>query len=164
MHRGDLIFLRLVELRDASLIYEWEKNKEIINSTKRDELLTLNFIESLIMEQRNVLISGQIRYVICNCNSNIPVGVIDLYNIDFNIGNADVGIAIVNELNRKKGFALEALKLIREFAYNDLGLSQLNAMVSLDNIASNKLFKSAGYAIDSSYISEKKMNLFTIEF
>lgn len=164
MHRGDLIFLRLVELRDASLIYEWEKNKEIINSTKRDELLTLNFIESLIMEQRNVLISGQIRYVICNCNSNIPVGVIDLYNIDFNIGNADVGIAIVDELNRKKGFALEALKLIREFAYNDLGLSQLNAMVSLDNIASNKLFKSAGYAIDSSYISEKKMNLFTIEF
>ena len=164
MHRGDLIFLRLVELRDASLIYEWEKNKEIINSTKRDELLTLNFIESLIMEQRNVLISGQVRYVICNCNSNIPVGVIDLYNIDFNIGNADVGIAIVDELNRKKGFALEALKLIREFAYNDLGLSQLNAMVSLDNIASNKLFKSAGYALDSSYISEKKMNLFTIEF
>ena len=164
MYRGDLVFLRLVELRDASLIYEWEKNKEIINSTKRDELLTLNFIESLIMEQRNVLISGQIRYVICNCNSNIPVGVIDLYNIDFNIGNADVGIAIVDEINRKKGFATEALNLIRKFAYNDLGLTQLNAMVALDNIASNKLFKSAGYAIDSSSISEKKMNLFTIEF
>ena len=164
MYRGDLVFLRLVELRDASLIYEWEKNKEIINSTKRDELLTLNFIESLIMEQRNVLISGQIRYVICNCNSNIPVGVIDLYNIDFNIGNADVGIAIVDEINRKKGFASEALKLIGEFAYNDLGLSQLNAMVALDNIASNTLFKSAGYAMESSFISEKKMNMFTIEF
>ena len=163
MYRGDLVFLRLVELRDASLIYEWEKNKEIINSTKRDEPLTIAFIESIIMEQRNVLISGQVRYVICNCNSNIPVGVIDLYNIDFNIGNADVGIAIVDEINRKKGFASEALKLIGEFAYNDLGLSQLNAMVALDNVASNKLFKSAGYSINTSFITEKKMNMFTIE-
>lgn len=164
MYRGDLVFLRLVELRDASLIYKWEKNKEIINSTKRDEPLTIAFIESIIMEQRNVLISGQVRYVICNCNSYIPVGVVDLYNVDFNIGNADVGIAVVDEMNRKKGFASETLKLIREFAYNDLGLSQLNAMVALDNIASNKLFKSAGYVIDSSSISEKNMNLYTIEF
>ena len=163
MHRGDLIFLRLVELRDASLIYEWEKNKEIINSTKRDEPLTIAFIESIIMEQRNVLISGQVRYVICNCNSNIPMGVFDLYNIDFNNGNAEVGIAIVDAMNRKKGFASEALKLIKEYAYDDLELSQLNALVSLDNIASNKLFKSAGYAMESSFISEKKMNMFTIE-
>lgn len=163
MYRGDLVFLRLVELRDASLIYEWEKNKEIINSTKRDEPLTIAFIESIIMEQRNVLISGQVRYVICNCNSNIPVGVVDLYNIDFNIGYADVGIAIVDEINRKKGFASEALNLIREFAYNDLGLNQLNAMVALDNVASNKLFKSAGYSINTSFITEKKMNMFTIE-
>ncbi len=138
MYKGDLVFLRLVELRDASLIYEWEKNKEIINSTKRDEPLTIAFIESIIMEQRNVLISGQVRYLIC--------------------------IAIVDEINRKKGFASEALNLIRKFAYNDLGLSQLKAMVASDNIASNKLFKSAGYAIDSSSISEKNMNLFTIEF
>jgi diamine N-acetyltransferase len=163
MYRGDLVFLRLVEFRDASLIYEWEKNKEIINSTKRDEPLTIAFIESIIMEQRNVLISGQVRYVICNCNSNIAVGVVDLYNIDFNIGYADVGIAIVDEINRKKGFASEALNLIREFAYNDLGLNQLNAMVALDNVASNKLFKSAGYSINTSFITEKKMNMFTIE-
>ena len=163
MYRGDLVFLRLVELRDASLIYEWEKNKEIINSTKRDEPLTIAFIESIIMEQRNVLISGQVRYVICNCNSNIAVGVVDLYNIDFNIGYADVGIAVVDEINRKKGFASEALNLIREFAYNDLGLNQLNAMVALDNVASNKLFKSAGYSINTSFITEKKMNMFTIE-
>ena len=163
MYKGDLVFLRLVELRDASLIYEWEKNKEIINSTKRDEPLTIAFIESIIMEQRNVLISGQVRYVIGNCNSNIPVGVVDLYNIDFNIGHADVGIAIVDEINRKKGFASEALNLIREFAYNDLGLNQLNAMVALDNVASNKLFKSAGYSINTSFITEKKMNMFTIE-
>ena len=153
-----------MELRDVSLIYEWEENKEVINSTKRDEPLTISFIESIILEQRNVLISGQVRYVICNCNSNIPVGAVDLYNIDFNIGYADVGIAIVDEINRKKGFASEALKLIGEFAYNDLGLSQLKAMVALDNIASNSLFKSAGYAIVSSTISEKNMNLFTIEF
>ena len=115
------------------------------------------------MEQRNVLISGQVRYVICNCNSNIAVGVVDLYNIDFNIGYADVGIAIVDEINRKKGFASEALNLIREFAYNDLGLNQLNAMVALDNVASNKLFKSVGYSNNTSFITEKKMNMFTIE-
>ena len=86
-----------------------------------------------------------------------------MYNIDFNIGYADVGIAIVDEINRKKGFASEALNLIREFAYNDLGLNQLNAMVALDNVASNKLFKSVGYSNNTSFITEKKMNMFTIE-
>jgi len=160
----NLVLLRLVEFRDAALIYDWERDNEILSYTARDEPLTIDLIESIIKEQRSVFDSGQVRYIICKQLSNIPVGMVDLYNIDFDQENAEVGIAIIDKVNRQKGFASAALKLIHEYADRVLGIHYLTAFVEMDNMASNTLFKNSGYKMVDSAVSEKKMNVFKIEF
>ena len=122
MLKSDLVVLRLVDFRDATLIFAWESDKEMISYTERDAPLTIDLIESIIKEQRSVFDSGQVRYIICNNLSNVPLGMVDLYNIDFDQESAEVGIAIIDKVNRQKGFAGEALKLIHEYAESVLGI------------------------------------------
>ncbi|MDG2153945.1 MAG: GNAT family N-acetyltransferase [Crocinitomicaceae bacterium] len=166
MHNEDLISLRLVELRDAALIFDWETDKEIRRFTERDAPITIELIEAVIREQRSVFDSGQVRFIVCNKHSNIPVGLVDLYNIDFTTETAEVGIAIIDELNRQKGFASAALDEIKEYAANVLGLYCLRSFVEFDNIASNILFERLGYDIEESNVimSGKTMNIYKIEF
>lgn len=164
MLKSDLVVLRLVDFRDATLIFAWESDKEMISYTERDAPLTIDLIESIIKEQRSVFDSGQVRYIICNNLSNVPLGMVDLYNIDFDQESAEVGIAIIDKVNRQKGFAGEALKLIHEYAESVLGIRCLTAFVEMDNVASNTLFKKSGYKMVDSAVSDKKMNSFKIEF
>mgnify|MGYP000176644223 CR=1 FL=1 len=166
MHNEDLISLRLVELRDAALIFDWETDKEIRRFTERDAPITIELIEAVIREQRSVFDSGQVRFIVCNKHSNIPVGLVDLYNIDFTTETAEVGIAIIDELNRQKGFASAALDEIKEYAANVLGIYCLRSFVEFDNIASNILFERLGYDIEESNVimSGKTMNIYKIEF
>ena len=166
MHNEDLICLRLVELRDASLIFEWETNKEIRRFTERDVPLTIDLIEAVIKEQRSVFDSGQVRFIICNKQTNVPVGLVDLYNVDFTIETAEVGIAIIDEINRKKGFASAALDELKEYAANVIGVYCLRSFVEVDNIPSTILFERLGYEIEESNVirSGKTMNMYKIEF
>ena len=166
MHNEDLICLRLVELRDASLIFEWETNKEIRRFTERDVPLTIDLIEAVIKEQRSVFDSGQVRFIICNKQTNVPVGLVDLYNVDFTIETAEVGIAIIDEGNRQKGFASAALEEIKEYAANVIGVYCLRSFVEVDNIPSTILFERLGYEIEESNVirSDKTMNIYKIEF
>ena len=153
-------------MRDAALIFDWETDKEIRRFTERDAPITIELIEAVIREQRSVFDSGQVRFIVCNKHSNIPVGLVDLYNIDFTIETAEVGIAIIDELNRQKGFASAALDEIKEYAANVLGIYCLRSFVEFDNIASNILFERLGYDIEESNVimSGKTMNIYKIEF
>ena len=166
MHNEDLISLRLVELRDAALIFDWETDKEIRRFTERDAPITIELIEAVIREQRSVFDSGQVRFIVCNKHSNIPVGLVDLYNIDFTTETAEVGIAIIDELNRQKGFASAALDEIKEYAANVIGVYCLRSFVEVDNIPSTILFERLGYEIEESNVimSGKTMNIYKIEF
>ena len=166
MHNRDQVFLRLIEHKDAMTILSWESRAEIRRFTDSDEPITVNLIEAAIKEQRDVFESGQVRFIICKSESNVPIGLVDLYNIDFKMESAEVGIVIVEKGNRKKGYAQKALKKIHEYAENVLGVLCLRSFVEIDNSPSTALFESLNYKREESNILllEKKMNVFKIQF
>ena len=90
MLKGDRVFLRLVEPKDAAMILSWEQLDELINITEFDAPPSIQVMERLIDEQRNVLESGQIRFVVCETDSNVPIGLVDLYNIDFTTEKGEI--------------------------------------------------------------------------
>ena len=162
MLKGDRIFLRLVEHKDASMILLWEQLDELLNITEFDNPPSIQLMERLIDEQRNVLQSGQIRFVICLSDSNVPVGLVDLYHIDFTTETAEIGVVIVNVQNRNKGYAREGLRLVRTYAHDVLGIQSLNARVEKNNVASNALFSSLGYELQKPMSSSEDKNDFKI--
>jgi diamine N-acetyltransferase len=164
MLKGDRIFLRLVEHKDAAMILSWEKTDELLNITEFDSLPSIQLMERLIDEQRNVFESGQIRFVVCLKDSNLPIGLVDLYNIDFITEMGEIGVVIVNEKNRKQGYAGDALRLFHKHAHDVLGVQCILARVGKENTASNTLFSSLGYELRESLSITQDKNEFKIMF
>lgn len=145
MIKGSKILLRAVEPSDATMIYLWENDIENWKFTNTDAPLSIFEIYQLIEEQRVVRESGQLRLMIVEQNTELVVGAVDLYNIDFKNGFGTVGILIAEHRYRQKGFALESLLLLAEYAKNHLNLSNLSCGIQASNCASQRLFEKAGF-------------------
>ena len=81
-----------------------------------------------------------------------PLGTIDLYNVDFKIKAAEIGILIVNPSNRRKGYAYESIELVKDFCLNTLALKKLYCFINEDNHMSQSLFSK------NSFIMKEKPN------
>jgi len=72
------------------------------------------------------------------------VGLIDLFNFEPKYLRAEVGIA-VEKAHRHRGFAIDALRQLVEYARQTLHLHQLYAFVATGNQHSMQLFQTAGF-------------------
>ncbi|MEN9399906.1 MAG: hypothetical protein RL632_1007, partial [Bacteroidota bacterium] len=106
---------------------------------------SLHGIMQLIDQQQDLRATGQLRFVICELASEKPVGTIDLYDADFKNGNAAVGILIANHEARKKGYALQSLELMLDYADKILNLHNVTCSIQATNIESIRLFENAGF-------------------
>ncbi|MDR2912608.1 MAG: GNAT family N-acetyltransferase [Alistipes sp.] len=128
------------------------------------------FIEN---QQHDIRETGQIRFVICRRNTlntkaiensnlanpttpEIPIGLIDLFDLDPKNLSAGVGILIYNKTHRRQGYASEALTLISNYARQTLGLRELRSTVAADNTASLALFTAANFTRTTSHIAPPK--------
>ena len=145
MLRGKSVFLRLIEKDDAVLIFSWENNEEIKKVTRIESTLSIQMIDALIEEQMNVWDSGQIRFLICKADTGTPLGTVDLYEVNFSLYTAVIGILIAKESDRNKGYGREAIQLIHEYAINTLGIKEISAKIQKENTRSIAFFNSSGY-------------------
>jgi len=160
MLKGKSVFLRLIEKNDAVLIYSWENDEEIKKVTRIETTLSMQMIDALIEEQMNVWDSGQIRFLICKTDSGIPLGTVDLYEVDFNLSTAVIGILIAEESNRNKGYGKEALYLIHKYATETLEIRNITAKIQIENQKSIAFFISTGYEEKTDIRIDKEFRLF----
>ena len=160
MLKGKSVFLRLIEKNDAVLIYSWENDEEIKKVTRIETTLSMPMIDALIDEQMNVADSGQIRFLICKTDSGIPLGTVDLYEVDFNLSTAVIGILIAEGSNRNKGYGKEALHLIHEYATETLEIRHITAKIQKENEKSIAFFISTGYVEKTDIGMNKELRLF----
>ena len=72
------------------------------------------------------------------------VGVLDLYDFDVRNLRAGVGV-VIDEEYKRKGHATAGLGLLEKYAQKHLCLNQIFAEIPAKNVASRKLFFTAGY-------------------
>lgn len=75
------------------------------------------------------------------------MGTIDLFDFDAFHGRAGIGILIAQETHRGQGFGAEALALLKQYAFDYLGLKQLYCNVLASNTQSISLFEKAGFEL-----------------
>ncbi len=143
--KGENIFLRALELSDLDFLYALENDEslwEVSNTTTPYSKYILN--QYLENSHRDIYDVKQLRLVICN-NKNEVVGLIDLFDFDPKNKRAGVGIVIFSDKDKRKGFALEALKLTCDYAFTHLSLHQIFAGITEENKGSIQLFEKAGF-------------------
>lgn len=139
------ISLRALEPEDINLLYQWENSIEIweVSNTKTPYskyILTQYLKESA----KDIYETKQLRLIIQNENLN-PVGAVDLFDFEPYHLRAGVGILIHNKNDQNQGFATDALEALSNYTLNILGLQQIYANISADNISSLKLFEKSGF-------------------
>ena len=101
--------------------------------------------EYLEHAKRDIKDVKQLRFAICDRISQVIVGLLDLFEYDGYNKRAGVGILIEDPKNRRKGYAAEALSILKVYAKEELGLQQLYANILEDNAASIALFAKQGF-------------------
>lgn len=141
------IRLRALEPDDLDMLYLWENDTSIWrygnNIAPFSRKMLADYIDSY---DSDIFKSLQLRFMIVSVDTDVPVGMIDLYDFDAVNRRAGVGI-MVDEAHRSKGYAADALNLLCRYCYDRLGMHQLYAMVAIDNVPSISLFQNGGFKI-----------------
>lgn len=142
---GKHINLRPLEPEDLDFIYDIENNEDLweLSSTQTpySRFLIQQYLENA---HRDIYEVKQLRLVI-ESKEGESLGLIDIFDFDPQHRRAAIGILIVDQENRGKGFGAEALQLLCNYAFERLKLHQVYANVAADNLKSQKLFTQRGF-------------------
>ncbi|MCF4100911.1 GNAT family N-acetyltransferase [Gillisia sp. M10.2A] len=142
---GDKVYLRALEPEDLDFIVEVENTEEFweISATRvpYSRFLIKKYIQN---SHRDIFDVKQLRLVICTME-DAPIGLIDIFDLEPKDRRAALGILIVNDENRGKGYGAQALSLVCDYCFTHLGLHQVYAGVTTDNLASIKLFENNNF-------------------
>lgn len=143
--KAEHIFLRAVETQDLETLYECENNVSVwkVSNTQApySKDVLLQYLES---SHQDIYTNKQLRLMICLNTTNEAIGTIDLFEFEPAHSRAGVGVLIF-EAFRNKGYALEALNSMINYAFTILLLKQVFCNISHSNTASRQLFEKLGF-------------------
>lgn len=143
---GQNISLRAVEPKDAQIIKIWENNQDNWQLSNTLAPFSEHIIEQYIeIAQKDIFETRQLRLMIETTKENRAVGAVDLFDFDPLHQRAGVGILINATADRREGYALEALTILRAYCKEVLMLKQLFCNISERNVKSQKLFEKADF-------------------
>lgn len=143
--KGEHIHLRALEPFDVDVLYKWENNRQIWQVSNTQTPFSRYVLEQfLVNAHEDIYTNKQLRLIISENDKENAVGAIDLFDFDPYHLRAGIGILISEEF-RNKGYAYEALALLRDYAFNTLLLKQLYCNVTVSAPASLQLFEKSGF-------------------
>ncbi len=144
--QGDTIYLRALEPEDLDFIYRIENDEALwemsTTQTPYSRFLIRQYLENA---HQDIYEAKQLRLVICTRDTDTSIGLIDLFEYNPAHHRAGIGILIVGEEDRKRGYGAEALTLLVRYSFAHLHLHQLYANITVDNMPSIRLFEGEGF-------------------
>ena len=141
------LILRQISVKDSSEIAKIGNDKEISYFTYYWPYpLTISKTRKIISEiekewkEKKTVVMFKIQLK----ETKKTIGVLDIYDIDRRDKHAKTGYWLGRNY-WGKGYALEAVKGVIKFAFNNLNLNKIFADTLTDNLSSNKLLEKAGF-------------------
>ena len=138
--------LRALEPGDIELMYAWENDTEIWGVSGTLAPFSRHTLERFIEEQQFDIFQTRQQRLIIETPEGLPVGALDLFDLDPVNLRAGVGILIHDTAQRGKGYAADAVETVCSYARDMLHLHQLWCSVEAGNAASLALFRHAGFS------------------
>lgn len=143
---GENIRLRALEPEDLDLFYKWENDSSIWKISQTYKPYSRHLLKRYLENaHQDIFTVKQLRLMIER--EGVAIGTIDLFDYEPMHARAGLGIWIVQESNRRQGYAKEALRLIIEYAFFKLQLNQLYCNISANNQASINLFSALDFVL-----------------
>lgn len=149
------IFLRVLGKKDFTTRYlSWLSDPEVlrfleVRFSPPQTLVDLECFVSGVNDSDNSLMLG----IFLN-SDEIHIGNIKLGPIDRNHSTGDIGLLIGDRAYWGKGFASRAIKLISDYAFEELGLIKLTAGCYSSNEGSRRAFLNVGFSEEGRRIDQ----------
>lgn len=143
--KGDILILRAPEMEDLEKLFIWENDSSLwhvgnaVAPYSHKQLW--DYIDGY---EADIFKSRQLRFVIVENETGLPIGTIDLFDFDPINRHASIGIIIDSEY-RRKGYASYALNLLCTYCSVHLGIHALLAVTEKDNQSALNLFKKCDF-------------------
>lgn len=135
------IKLRAVEPSDIDIIFEWENDPTIWHLSNTLSPFSRFDLEQYVLNaSKDIFSTKQARFMIELSESKQTIGSIDLFDFEPMHHRAGIGI-LINNKERNKGYASEAIDLIMNYSSKTLNLHQLYCNIEENNKISLNLFK-----------------------
>ena len=133
-----------MEPEDLDVLYRIENDSELWNVGVTNVPYSRFMLHDYIAHATgDIYADKQVRLMIeAGCGD--VVGLVDLINFDPRHLRAEIGI-VVEKRQRRLGYAIEALRLLLNYARRTLHLHQLYVVIAADNQASLALFGKLGF-------------------
>lgn len=142
-----MIKLRKLEPSDLPFLYQWENDASSwSDASVHNPLSRQDLREYIASTTGDIYADRQLRLIIEA--DGATAGCIDLFDFDIRNRKAALGMYIAPEL-RGKGIAMDALRQLEAYAFEQLDLRMLYAVIATTNAPCSALFTRAGYTPSS---------------
>lgn len=144
--KGPNIGLRALEPEDISFLYTLENNPALWELSETIEPYSKNILQNYLKHaSEGIAEARQLRLLVYEQGSARSLGFLDFYDYEQLHSRVGVGIVILEDRDRGRGFGREALVLALGYAFEVLKVHQVFAHIMDDNLASVRLFESVGF-------------------
>ena len=138
-----MISLRKIEPNDVPFLYQWENDASAWADGANHNPLSQNDLRDYIASTTgDVYRDGQLRLIIES--KECIVGCIDLFDFDIRNRRAAIGMYIAPEY-RDQGIGREAVMALERYAFEQIDLRLIYAVISTTNVACTKIYENLGY-------------------
>jgi len=130
--------------RDAEFIYELLNTPKWIQYIGERNIKTIDIANEYILNKMIPQLErlGYSNYTMIRKSDNVKIGTCGLYDRD-GLEGIDIGFALLPEYENK-GYAFESTDKLKDAAFDEFKLSEINAITTKDNISSKKLLEKLG--------------------
>lgn len=145
MFESERLRLRKMVREDIERYHSWRNNIDVMITTNPSLDLysleeTREFVENVILNS-----NSSKSYIISENNSQVPIGITSLINIDYKNRNAECIIDIGEKEYWGKGYGKESLKLLLDYAFFELNLHRISLKVFSFNEKAIRLYSKLGF-------------------
>src|SRR5579859_879824 len=138
--RGERILLRRPTLNDASRVFHWERDNEVWRYDPHRPF-SESMIEFLPIFERNyVRGNGRQFWFIIEDETHTPIGTITYFNIDYRLGQAEIGLGIGDKSRWGKGYGAEAIATLTSYLFSQPGIVRVYAETAVANKPARQAF------------------------
>jgi [ribosomal protein S5]-alanine N-acetyltransferase len=143
--RGERIYLRRPTMGDALRIFHWERDDEVWRYDPHRPF-SQNMSEFLPIFERNYVHgNGRQFWFIIEDERHIPIGTITYFNIDYRLGQVEIGLGLGDKARWGKGYGPEAIRTLVQYLFSIPGLTRIYAETAVANRPSRRAFAKANF-------------------
>ena len=143
MFDGNSIYLRLMEKEDCAFRTNWVNDVETRKTLMFDWPLSLSGTEKWFDMQD--LDPKKKNFMIISKDSNLPIGITGLIDIDFRHLRGQFYITIGEKDYRGKRIPDESIPLVLNYGFNELGLNRIYLYTLNNNERARKVYERNGF-------------------